>query len=144
MGLGMHPAILYPRRSQFRPLRKDQSRLQLYDMPRRAASGVMERVVQRGVQTLEERARYTVAVFVRLGSSGRVRRAAEHHQPQENATGPGQHFLHKPPRLSGDSRTHCSYRRMLHRVCFIRPAFSPQDLCNHNARRVNGLGRRAV
>ena len=100
----MHPAIQYPRRSQFRPPEVSRSAGRRSAQPLvivRQAQGtpveclrVMERLVESGVQACEEVARHAVAVLVGRCARRCMSRGTEDNQREQHSTGPGQQFLH--------------------------------------------------
>ena len=100
----MHPAIQYPRRSQFRPPEVSRSAGRRSAQPLvivRQAQGtpveclrVMERLVESGVQACEEVARHAVAVLVRRCARRCMGRGAQDDQCEQDPSGPGQQFLH--------------------------------------------------
>ena len=87
----MHPAILYPRRSQFRPL--EVSRVFNCTAPLNGrllhrALRVVERLVQNHMQAREEIARHAVAVLMRFRARCRMSCSADHDKRQEHSAGP--------------------------------------------------------
>src|SRR5215203_1494942 len=107
MVLGMHPAIQYPRRSQFRPPRESMRLPSTTLRPGKPATfnltaplkgvpdGLAVKRLEHGcVQARQERARHTIAVFVRLLAGCRMSGPANHNKSEDDPTGPLQYTLH--------------------------------------------------